>query len=81
MTLSELDILQDDWLTVEQVANCLKCSPQLIRDQAEREPRYLGFPICKVSHRYRIPREGFLNWARGKTPVMVYKAHGNAADR
>lgn len=63
MTLDDIRELKSDFLTVAQVASCLHCDPQLVRDQAEREPKYLGFPISKIGHRYRIPREGFLLWA------------------
>lgn len=63
MTLDEMRNLDADFLTVAQVAKCLHCDPQLVRDQAEREPKHLGFPICKIGHRYRIPRIGFIAWA------------------
>ena len=64
LTLKQIEELEDDFLTVDQVAKCMRKSPQLIRDQAEREPKYLGFPICKAGKAYCIPREGFLNWAK-----------------
>lgn len=70
MTLAELEAMETNTLTVKQVAEFLQKDPQVIRDQAEREPRYLGFPICKAGHSYCIPREGFLNWAKGMIPVM-----------
>lgn len=66
MTLKELESMDKDFLTVDEVSRFLHCSPQLIRDQAEREPKYLGFPISKIGHSYRIPREGFLRWFRGQ---------------
>jgi len=70
MTLAQIDELDVDFLTVAQVAKCLHCEPQLIRDEAEKTPQYLGFPISKFGHSYRIPKEGFINWAKGLIPVM-----------
>lgn len=70
MTLAEIKELDRDFLTVAEVAGCLKCSQQLIRDEASKSPKYLGFPIAKVGHAFRIPREGFVNWATGMIPVM-----------
>ena len=72
MTIAEIAGLDRDFLTVAEVSSCLKCSPQLIRDQAERDVRWLGFPICRAGHAFKIPREGFLAWATGKTPMLVY---------
>ena len=71
MTLEELEEMTCNTLTVKQVAEFLGKDPQVIRDQAEREPKYLGFPICKAGHSYCIPRIGFLNWCKGYTPTIV----------
>lgn len=73
MTLKEIEDLTCDFLTVQQVAECLHAKPQLIRTQAEREMKYLGFPICKVGHSYRIPRLGFIAWMKGQIPLVAYK--------
>lgn len=71
MTIKEIETLETDFLTVKQVADCLHMSPQVIRDQAEREVRWLGFPICRAGHAFRIPRAGFVAWAKGETPTMI----------
>lgn len=76
VTLSEIEKMECDFLTVAQVAKCLKCEPQLIRDQAEREPKYLGFSISRFGHAYRIPRLAFIAWATGKVPVMAIRTGG-----
>ena len=73
MTLADIEKMDSNTLTVKTVAEFLGKDPQVIRDQAEREPKYLGFPICKAGHSYCIPREGFLAWAKGMTPVLVWK--------
>ena len=78
MTMAELEAMTGNTLTVKQVAEFLGKDPQVIRDQAEREPRYLGFPICKAGHSYCIPRLGFIAWAKGNVPMLVvdYKPIG-----
>ena len=70
MTLAEIEAMTCNTLSVKQVAEFLGKDPQLIRDQASREPRYLGFPICQAGHSWCIPRIGFLNWYKGLTPIM-----------
>ena len=72
MTLQELEAVEGNVLTVKQVAEFLGKDPQIIRDQAEREPKYLGFPICKAGHSYSIPKVGFINWYKGMTPMIVW---------
>ena len=70
MKLSEIEKLDRDFLSVQEVADCIHCEPQLIRDEAGKDPKYLGFPITKIGRSYRIPREGFISWAKGMIPVM-----------
>ena len=72
MTLEELKELDGNVLTVKQVAEFLGKDPQVIRDQAEREPKYLGFPICRAGHSYCIPKVGFINWYTGQVPMIVW---------
>lgn len=72
MTLAEIEGIESNVLTVKQVAEFLGKDPQIIRDQAEREPKFLGFPICKAGHSYCIPKVGFLRWYKGEIPVMVW---------
>lgn len=72
MSLSELEAMDCNVLTVKQVAEFLGKDPQIIRDQAEREPKYLGFPICKAGHSYCIPRMGFIAWVTGQMPIIAY---------
>ena len=72
MTLAEIKKLIDDFLTTKQVAECLHMDPQLIRDQCERNIKWLGFPACRCGHSFRFPREGFIAWATGQVPMLVY---------
>ena len=73
MTLREIAELDTDFLTVQQVAECIHMAPQLIRDQAEADVKWLGFPICRAGHAFKIPKPGFLAWANGQMPVMCYE--------
>ena len=70
MTIAEIENLDRDFLTVPEVAECIHCEPQLIRDEASKNPKYLGFPITKIGRSYKIPREGFVNWSKGLIPVI-----------
>ena len=64
LTLKDIEQMDDEFLRPDVIASVIGCAPQLIRDQAERELKYLGFPISRIGHSYWIPKEGFLNWAR-----------------
>ena len=77
MTLAEIEAMDADFLTVAEVAKFMRCEPQLIRDQAEREPKYLGFSISRFGHAFRIPRLAFIAWMKGQVPVMAYKTGGD----
>ena len=76
MTVQEMEDMTCNTLTVAQVAEFLGKDPQVIRDQAEREPKYLGFPICKAGRSYCIPRLGFLAWVKGMIPVIAMITNG-----
>ena len=80
MTLEDIERMDSNVLTVKQVAEFLGKDPQIIRDQASREPRLLGFPICQAGPSWCIPRAGFLTWAKGMTPVLVYEWKGADAN-
>lgn len=49
------------YMLAEEVAQILHCDPQTIRTQAHRDPSKLGFPVCVMGARVRIPRKAF--WA------------------
>lgn len=70
MRLAEIERLDKDFLTIQEVAGCIHCDSQLIRDEASKSPKYLGFPIMKAGHSFKIPKEGFVNWAKGKLPII-----------
>ena len=66
MTLKEIENLDTDWLNVDVVAENIGLNPQSIRNMAVVDPDKLGFPIVVCGHRVRVPREGFLAFARGR---------------
>ena len=70
MTFEELQRIDRNTLTVKEVSEFLGLSPQLIRDQASRDPKYLGFPICQAGHSWKIPKMGFIAWVMGQIPIM-----------
>ena len=72
MTLAEIEKMDKDFLTVSEVASCLKADPQIVRDQAQRNPQYLGFNISQFGHAFRIPRLAFIAWMKGEIPMLVY---------
>ena len=62
MTLEEVRTSTKPMLTPADVAEILGSDPHSIRLQAKREPDKLGFPVCVVGNRVKIPRTGFLRW-------------------
>lgn len=53
-------------LTPAEVAPVLGCHPYAINVQARENPAALGFPVCVIGRRVKIPRVAFLNWMDGK---------------
>ena len=64
-TLEEIEASEKTMLVPEDVAEYLGCHHHTINLQAKANPALLGFPVTVMGTRVRIPREGFLRWARG----------------
>lgn len=62
MTLQEIRDSDKNILLIKDIAGILEADPQNIRDQAQRDPLKLGFPVIIVGQRVKIPRQGFLNY-------------------
>ena len=62
MTLQELRDSKKILVTPAGVADVMSCDPQDIRAQASLDPSMLGFPVCRVGTRTKIPRIPFLRW-------------------
>ena len=66
MTLDDIRKIDREFLTPAQVAEILGCDPQGIRVWARQRPDGLGFPVCVVGSRTKIPRRAFISWMEGK---------------
>jgi len=60
MTLDEVLASNQVYLKPADIALILRCDPQCIRIQAQRNPEKLGFPAVVIGSRVRIPRIPFL---------------------
>lgn len=67
MTLREIASSDKPFLTPSDVAPILGCAPHSINLQARKDASLLGFPVCVIGTRVRIPRLAFLAWM-GRTP-------------
>jgi len=66
MTLDDIRKIDREFLTPAQVAEVLGCDPQGIRVWARQRPDGLGFPVCIVGSRTKIPRIAFIRWMEGQ---------------
>lgn len=55
-----------EMLTPKDVAPVLGCQPYALNVAARNHPETLGFPVCVIGRRVRIPRQAFLRWMRGE---------------
>lgn len=62
MTLDDIRKIDREFLTPAQVAEVLGCDPQGIRVWARQRPEGLGFPVCLVGSRIKIPKVPFLRF-------------------
>ena len=63
MTIAEIEASALEFLTPEQASEVLGCKPYAINVQAKDNPAMLGFPVCVIGNRVKIPRRAFLRWA------------------
>ena len=69
MTVSKIDHLariatsSKEMLSPADIAPVLGCHPYAINVAAKADPGQLGFPVCKIGNRVKIPRRAFLRWA------------------
>jgi len=66
MTLDEIRNSTKEVLTPAEVAEVLGCDPQDIRLTAKRCPERLGFSVCVIGTRTKIPRRAFIKWIEGQ---------------
>ena len=71
MTLQQMQESQEEMLAPADVAEVLGCTPYSINVQCKLDMGKLGFPVCMIGTRVRIPRRGFLRWVLyGNAPVL-----------
>lgn len=64
-TLQEIEALEKDILVPTDVAGYLGCEAHSINRAAKDAPGLLGFPVTVMGSRVRIPKDGFVRWAKG----------------
>ena len=65
MTIQDIKNMDKEILTPGDVAPVLGCDPNVIRYQASKDIKQLGFPAAKIGSRVKIPRQAFINWFEG----------------
>lgn len=60
MTLEEAKRSDKTFLTPAEIAPIIGCNPNWIRKAAHDAPELVGFPVCVIGTRTRIPRKPFL---------------------
>ena len=62
MTLQQIRASGKEMLSPADVAQVLGCNPYAINVAAKEDPARLGFPVCMIGNRVKIPRRAFLRW-------------------
>jgi len=65
MTLQDIERIESEVLTCQQVAPILKANPATIHGQAVERPELLGFPVIVAGRRVKIPKQAFIKFMRG----------------
>ena len=65
MTLDDIRNIDREFLTPAQVAEILGCDAQDVRVAARKRPDLLGFPVCVIGSRVKIPKRAFIRWMTG----------------
>lgn len=64
-TLDEIKAMDRDMITPAIASGVVGCDPYYISVQAKEDPAALGFPVCVVGTRTKIPRLAFIRWVEG----------------
>ena len=67
MTLDDIKQINREFLLPREVAEIMGCDPQDIRVTARERPDLLGFPVCVVGSRVKVPKRAFVKWMLGET--------------
>ena len=72
MTYRQIKESRKNMLVPTDISDILDCTPHSINVQAQLDATKLGFPVCVMGTRVRIPRLAFLHWLEfGNAPVVV----------
>ena len=66
MTLDEIRTSDKPFLIATDISDILGCDPHNIRLMAKQRPELLGFPVCVVGTRVKIPRVPFIHFLDGR---------------
>ena len=64
--LADLSSIDRDFLKPEEVAQILHCRVQHLRVAAHCYPEQLGFPVCIIGRRVKIPKKPFISFMAGR---------------
>lgn len=72
MTYRQIKESRKNMLVPTDISDILDCTPYSINVQAQSDATKLGFPVCVMGTRVRIPRLAFLHWLEfGNAPVVI----------
>ena len=71
MTLGEIEQLDKEMLTPQDVSEYLQVDPMTIRIQARESPDMLGFPVIICKSRIKIPKAGFVHYCKYGRPILA----------
>ena len=66
MTIAEIRATEKPFLIPKDLAPVLGCQPYAINVAAKQAPEMLGFPVCVIGTRVKVPTAGFLRWYDGQ---------------
>ncbi len=65
--LAQLKATDKPFLIPREVAPLLGCKVYAVNLAAQQDPKKLGFPVCIIGTRVKIPRIPFLKFIEGET--------------
>ena len=71
-TLQDLDPLEEEWLTLKDVAQYF----DVCRETARQIAHQPGFPLFRRERLHRIPKAAFLRWVAAQTGQAGPCCHG-----
>lgn len=65
MSIDDLKAEEIAFITPRVAAQFLRCDPHWLRLMARQQPERLGFPVCCICSRVKIPRIPFIKFLGG----------------